>query len=167
MSDGPSHRRFENDEEREEPREQNRTSVVVWLVAIGAALLVLLVGVAGVGLFALRTKAVDAEQAARAVVERQKDAAELAAAERKQAEANPQPMSRDEFKTKVMGKSAEEVRTGIGEPDKTVDVGGRSDAKLWSYAARTFDPANGKADSNASLTFEDGAVTKVESVDGS
>jgi hypothetical protein len=163
--------RFEDDDERQEPREENRTAVAVWFAVAAVAVLILFVGIAGVGMFTWRSRASDAQQAARAEADARTQAeANLRALpagdpdRRKQAEVKPAPISRDEFKAKVMGKTAEEVTTEIGAPDKTVDVGGRSDAKLWYYTARTFDSANKTTDNNVALTFEDGAVTKVEFV---
>jgi hypothetical protein len=172
MSEPQRRRRFEDDDERGDDQESPRGSFTILPVAIAAGSLVLLVLAVGIGLFVFRAKRMEADQAMRADEEQ----ARLEALERKvaptdtrrhkQAVANPAPISRDEFRLKVIGKTAAEVTTELGEPDKIVDGGDQSEVKVWYYAAQTFDPANMKTDGNASLTFANGVVTKVEFVGG-
>jgi hypothetical protein len=171
MSDSPRRQRFhDNEDERVDAREDRRGSPLLVLALLGGGL-VLLVALA-TGVFVLRSQHEAAEVAQAEAVARmaeadaaeQKDQRNFVAAKnagQKMADARPAPISRDEFKAKVMGKSAEEVIESVGKPDDTSEVEGKSSVKTWHYRERTIDPATSSTDAGAEVTLEDGTVTKV------
>lgn len=59
------------------------------------------------------------------------------------------PMTRDEFRQAVTGKTEAEVIEVLGNPDGTQD-GSR---KLWYYHRRTYDPVTRRTDSHAQIGF--------------
>lgn len=73
--------------------------------------------------------------------------------------AKPDPVTREEFKKAVEGKTPDEVVEAVGKPDQTSESGGR---KYWYYDRRTTDPTTGKTDARAQVVFgEDGRVRSV------
>jgi outer membrane protein assembly factor BamE (lipoprotein component of BamABCDE complex) len=66
--------------------------------------------------------------------------------------------TREEFRQLVVGKSADEVISAVGRPDKTSDNGGDP---YWYYWDKTVDPTSGKTDSNAQVVFKHGQVARV------
>ena len=67
-------------------------------------------------------------------------------------------LTRDEFKAKVMGKTAAEVIAAVGKPDDTSEGAIRT----WKYRDRTTDPVTGKTDALAFVYFgDDGRVSRV------
>ena len=72
----------------------------------------------------------------------------------------PAPLPRDQFRALVLGKTPDGVTGAVGKPDET-SGGGPARAGAWTYHGRTADPATGKPDAAATLTFENGAVASV------
>lgn len=73
-------------------------------------------------------------------------------------------MSRETFESVVIGKSEDEVIKSVGRPNSTKSgTWERSGIKwsYWYYEGRTVDPISGKADYQATVTFENGRVTNV------
>ncbi len=67
--------------------------------------------------------------------------------------------TREEFKAKVMGKTADEVIAAIGRPDSTDE---RLGSSMWSYRDLCYDPISGKTDRDISIHFgADGRVVRV------
>jgi hypothetical protein len=160
-----------DDDDGDEPLNHSATNkVILLLIAIvfGAGLLVVggvTLGVYGYMWYAEAQAADEAQAQADAVAEAHARAEAAAAAAG--ITAKPPPISREVFRAKVMGKTAEEVVKELGHPDLTNDPFGQLQSPVWHYWSRSFDPANKKTDSNATLTIEDGKVTGVEFVDGS
>jgi hypothetical protein len=61
------------------------------------------------------------------------------------------PITRDEFKAKVIGKTTAEVLEAVGKPDSTALS---SPGNYWYYQRKTFDPVTGKNDQTAAVTIE-------------
>ena len=80
-----------------------------------------------------------------------------------------EPVSRDEFRAKVMGKPAATVVRLFGKPTTTGVSRGPADANDLKYEGRwyyfdrrlTVDPVTGKVDRSVSLEFRDGVVREV------
>jgi hypothetical protein len=69
----------------------------------------------------------------------------------------PDPISRDDFKAKVLGKTPEQVIEAVGKPDRTAD----EPDPTWFYDRRTVDPVSRAVDGKARLTFKSGVVALV------
>lgn len=164
----PTSRRQDDDEPPAGPR-----GVPVSAAVFGMLLALFLGAIAGAGvtyLTAVRQAQREAEQTlaaelvarqqaeAAAVAARRGEAAGAAGAERAKAAARLAPISRDEFRAKVMGKTPGQVIEAVGRPDNTSDVGGES---TWFYRHRTLDPVSQLVDSLAHVVFKDGVVARV------
>jgi hypothetical protein len=66
--------------------------------------------------------------------------------------------TREEFKSLVMGKTADGVLKAVGKPDSTLEFG---DEPSWYYKRVTTDPVSGKVDYSAQLIFAGGVVVGV------
>jgi hypothetical protein len=66
--------------------------------------------------------------------------------------------SRAEFKSKVLGKTEEEVSREMGPPDFTSQD---SETLYWHYRNRTRDPAGKGPDTDAQVVFHHGKVDAV------
>lgn len=66
--------------------------------------------------------------------------------------------SREEFSSRVVGKSEEQILQEMGRPDFTSQDG---ESLYWHYRNRTRDPDGKGTDSDAQLVFHDGKVSKV------
>ena len=124
--------RRENDDD-----EHSRPKGIPPVVAIFGTLAVLLFGLlAGGGLvYFLRTEhaATQEVELARAEAEQVRAVsadAEVRARAASPSAQRPSPMSREEFKAKVMGKTPEQVIEAVGRPDRTLDVVGD---QTWFY----------------------------------
>jgi hypothetical protein len=82
-----------------------------------------------------------------------------------QAKASPKPvMLREDFRSKVEGKTKQEVIQAVGRPDSTNDMQGNEymrDMSYWHYDDGAQDPASGKVGS-VTVRFEDGIVDSVD-----
>ncbi len=67
-------------------------------------------------------------------------------------------MSRDEFRSVVIGKTGEQIINLIGRPDSTSDMGGRVS---WSYDGKTYDPVTGKIDRFVIVVFQGGIAARL------
>jgi hypothetical protein len=147
-------RRFDNDDERAEPREQRGTSPIIWFTAAGVGLLALIVAVAGFSWFAMRADAVDRERALHAEAESRAEGAAVQAVP-----AQPAPISREDFRAKVMGKTAEKVIQAVGRPDESVEYPGKLGRKTWTYRNRTT--SADRVDKMTDVNFHDDTVESV------
>jgi hypothetical protein len=74
------------------------------------------------------------------------------------------PISRDEFRAAVTGKTQDQVARAMGQPDDVLSSGGANGkpaALVWSYSRRTINPANMKTDKTASVTFRNGVASEL------
>ena len=69
------------------------------------------------------------------------------------------PMSREEFRDKVMGKTEAEVIKAVGRPNYTADL--ETSSPEWTYIEVTADPITKKADFSARIRFSGGRVSEV------
>lgn len=60
-------------------------------------------------------------------------------------------MTREQFRTAVMGKTAEQVIAAVGRPESTSDY---STVSAWYYEKKTKDPITGKIDISAQVLFD-------------
>jgi len=67
-------------------------------------------------------------------------------------------LSRDEFRTKVAGKTEDEVTANVGKPDSTEEANGEV---RWVYERRTRRPDNADTDRRVVLVFRNGRVAEV------
>jgi outer membrane protein assembly factor BamE (lipoprotein component of BamABCDE complex) len=130
--------RYEDDED-DEPRKSGISGVALGVIIGGSVLLLVVVAVCGGLLWFGALGARQAEQQ-----------------QKKQEATLP---TRDEFRTKIMGKTADEVIALIGKPDTTQDHGGGD--QNWYYDHVSRDPVNGKTDTSVQVIFENGRVVKV------
>lgn len=72
----------------------------------------------------------------------------------------PKPISRTEFSKLIVGKTPNEVIAAVGKPDTTQSSSDGGNA-YWYYNGRTFDPVNGKIDSDAQVIIIRGIVDHV------
>jgi hypothetical protein len=72
--------------------------------------------------------------------------------------ANRPVYSREDFSSKVMGKTEEEVYSVMGAPDFTSKD---SDTLYWHYRKCTRDPVSKENDMDAQIVFHQGKVTSV------
>jgi threonine dehydrogenase-like Zn-dependent dehydrogenase len=148
------------DDDRDEPRrDEDRGTPTAVLVLGLLVLLVLGLGVVG-GMYWLLSARQSAQQAV-AMHEQMvaRERAEQAAARQPVPPADrPAPLTRDEFKAKVMGKTPEQVIEAVGNPDRKDAEGADS---TWHYDRRTIGPGSKAADATARLAFKDGVVAVV------
>src|SRR4051812_38304078 len=118
------------DDDRDEPlvHEPRGTSPVVLFLLLGGGIFLVLVVGGGFALFYTRQSArVEAVQVAVVAEENARKKADALKA-KDPAEKNavkPAPISREEFRDKVIGKTPGEVLKAVGKPDDTADLGGR------------------------------------------
>lgn len=69
------------------------------------------------------------------------------------------PLSRDELKNLIIGKSPEELLRELGRPTNTRERlhGNQS----WTYENISYDPISGKQDQIIFVDFEDGKVSRI------
>jgi hypothetical protein len=105
-----------------------------------------------------RANAEAGRKQAEAAVKEFHDAAKVADAKAEPKKPKVKPIPREEFRTKVLGKSMKEVIDAVGKPDKTQDYG---DMVYWYYTDRTQDPVTEKVDLRVQVFFENGTAKAV------
>lgn len=65
---------------------------------------------------------------------------------------------RDEFKSRVLDRSPNEVKAAVGVPHHTTAVGS---SDTWFYPDATTDPVTGKQDAEAQVVFRGGKAVQV------
>jgi hypothetical protein len=125
-------------------RDSSRTLLIVLLVVGGVVLVLAVVAVIGAGVTLWLFKASPATAPA-----------PVAAVS---APPKPAPMARREFFQLLMGKTPEEVKAVLGEPDSTQEDAHEKD---WGYRSVTLDPDTGKPDHTAHAVFRGGKVVRV------
>jgi hypothetical protein len=64
-------------------------------------------------------------------------------------------LTRAEFKKMVIGRSKEQIKTLLGKPDSTTELGNSLEYSIiWHYRNRTQDPDAEKVDRNANILFD-------------
>lgn len=67
--------------------------------------------------------------------------------------------TRDEFRTLLMGKTADEVLQAIGKPNSTADTPDRD--PMWYYRNITYDPLTKNTDTSTYVYFRRGRVDDI------
>ena len=65
---------------------------------------------------------------------------------------------REELKTRLLGRTRDEVKTLLGAPVRTTEVEGNP---VWTYQGISRDPATGIEDRFTDVFFESGKVARV------
>ena len=125
------------------PRARSGPGLVIALILTGAGLLVLVVCGGLAALLWARAAPVAPPVAATRATDRP---------------ARPS-YTRAEFRTLVLGKTPDEVRAAVGEPQGTAEFGIR---RVWHCGGVTRDPATGTLDADAAVVFEGGVAADVQ-----
>jgi hypothetical protein len=147
--------RHHDHDDREPDLESQPRGIPPSILVFGLLVLLLIVAAVGGGVWFMLSAR---QQAREAVAMRQEMLArEQAALQAKMASQQRAPISRDDFKSMVLGKTPAEVIKAVGKPDETSDV----DDSTWLYRERTLDPVTRKPDARIRLSFEKGVVKAV------
>jgi hypothetical protein len=129
--------------------------VVIIALVVGGILLLGAVACAGLGLFWARS-ARDVEQ--RAAVQAQAEV--VKEADPAKADAGTRRVyTPEEFRQRVIGKTPDEVRAALGEPDQIREDG---NVVRWTYRGRLKDPEPGKAAPTPVVVFRNGKAVEVQ-----